>query len=86
MLLNSHVNDLMCVDLGNVISSVIYGGGLLDARFFAADTLLLSGSMWHLQCMLNICFECGVEFDLKFINPLKSFSIQIGLTSHLGLT
>ena len=46
--------------------------------------LLLSGSILHLQVLLNICFNFGLEFDLTF-NASKSFLIQYGLDSSEGL-
>ena len=39
--------------------------------------LLLSGSILHLQILLNICFDFGVEFDIT-LNASKSFLIQLG--------
>ena len=44
----------------------------VGCTFFAGDMLILSGSILHLQILLNICFDVGVEFDITF-NASKSF-------------
>ena len=46
--------------------------------------LLLSGSILHLQILLNICFDFGVKFDITF-NASKSFLIQFGLDNSDSL-
>ena len=52
--------------------------------FFADDMLLLSGSILHLQILLNIYFDFGVEFDITF-NASKSILIQLGLDNSDSL-
>ncbi len=46
--------------------------------FFADDIFLLSGSITHLQYMLNICSENGIEVDIQF-NQSKCFLFQVEL-------
>jgi hypothetical protein len=42
------------------------------------DILLLSGSILHLHCKLDICSCFGAEFDIV-LNHKKSFLMQVGL-------
>ena len=46
--------------------------------------LLLSGSILHLQILLNICFNFDVKFDITF-NASKFFLIQFGLDNSGSL-
>jgi esterase/lipase superfamily enzyme len=52
--------------------------------FFADDILLLSGSVLHLQCMLDLCSDFGTEFDMLF-NQKKSFLLQVGFNVSVAL-
>jgi hypothetical protein len=74
---NVYINDLIvklrCSGFGCYLG-FCYAGCL----FFADDILLLSGSILHLQCMLDICSCFGAEFDIVF-NHKKSFLMQVGL-------
>ena len=56
----------------------------INCIFFADDMLFFSGSILHLQILLNICFDFGVEFDITF-NASKSFLIQFGLENSDSL-
>ena len=56
----------------------------IGCLFFADDILLLSASIIHLQNMLYICNNFGLEFDVKF-NPIKSHLIQVGLDNNVTL-
>ena len=56
----------------------------VGSLFFADDILLLSSSILHLQAMLNICTDYGLEFDIKF-NQKKSFLLQFGLDQDIVL-
>ena len=80
---NLYVNDLIVhlklSGLGCYLSHVFVG-----CIFFADDILLLSGSLLQLQCMLDICYDYGLKFDILF-NSDKSFLLQIGLVDHHSL-
>jgi Reverse transcriptase (RNA-dependent DNA polymerase) len=56
----------------------------IGCLFFADDIILLSASILHLQSMLCICSDFGIEFDVKF-NPNKSHLLQIGLDTAVKL-
>jgi hypothetical protein len=80
---NIYINDL----IGRLRKSG-YGCHLCNeffgCLFFADDILLLSGSILHLQLMLDICVSYGVEFDIVF-NKVKSVLMQIGLDADVVL-
>ena len=56
----------------------------LLVRCLLKDMLLLSSSILHLQSMLNICTNYGLEFDIKF-NLKMSFLLQFGLDQEIVL-
>ena len=45
---------------------------------YADDILLLSGSCYGLQKLLDICGNYGIEWDIKF-NPGKSVACTLSL-------
>ena len=49
---------------------------------YADDIVLLSGSCYGLQKMLDICSNYGQRFDIKF-NPLKSQTTVFGGSAPL---
>ena len=74
---NLYINDLI-VKLRNSGYGCYIFVNFLGCLFFVGDILLLSGFIIHLQFMLNICAEYGLNFDIKF-NQSKSFLFQIDL-------
>ena len=59
-------------DLGCHINGVYIG-----CLTYADDIILLSASVVHLQRMLDTCYFCGVELDIKF-NVKKSALFVVG--------
>ena len=51
----------------------LFAGCLL----YADDIVLLSGSLYGLQKMINICWSYGILWDIKF-NPAKSLVTTFG--------
>ena len=80
---NVYVNELISRLRKSGVGCYIYYV-FIGCIFFADDRLLLSGSILHLQILLNICFDFGVEFDITF-NASKSFLIQFGLDNNDSL-
>ena len=56
----------------------------MGCLYFADDKLLISASIWHLRCMLNICKNYRVELNRKF-NQAKSFLCQFSLHNSITL-
>ena len=44
---------------------------------YADDIILLAHTLNGMQCMLNICTDFGIEYDVKF-NENKSVALRIG--------
>ena len=80
---NVYVNDLIFKLMKSGIGCYIYYV-FIDCIFFADDMLLLSGSILHLQVLLNICFDFDVEFDIT-LNASKSFLIHFDLDNSDSL-
>jgi len=80
---NVYINDLI-VKLRNSGFGCYLAFVFIGCIYFADDILLLSGSILHLQCMLDLCGDFGVEFDILF-NQKKSFLLQVGLDSNVVL-
>ena len=74
---NVYVNELISRLRNSGVGCYIYYV-FTGCIFFADDTLLFSGSILHLQILLNICFDFGVEFAITF-NASESVLIQFGL-------
>ena len=49
----------------------------LGCILYADDVLLLSSGCHGLQCMLNICIEFGMKWDIRF-NPAKTQCVSFG--------
>ena len=58
---------------------------LLVLCFFADDSLLLFSPILHLQSVLNICSDYGLEFDIKY-NQKKFFLLQFGFDKEIVLS
>jgi hypothetical protein len=80
---NVYINDLI-IRLRSSGYGCYLWSEFIGCLFFADDILILSGSIWHLQFMLQICEDYGVEFDIKF-NQSKSFLCQFGLDHNVIL-
>ena len=78
-LFNVYVNGLISRLRNSGVGCYIFYA-FIGCIFFADDMLLLSGSILHLQILLNICVDYGLDFDLTF-NASKSFLIQFGLVN-----
>ena len=74
---NVYIHELI-VRLRNSGYGCTFCFEFVGCLIFADDILLLSASVIQLQSMLDICYEYGVQFDIKF-NALKSNLLQIGL-------
>ena len=75
--LNVYVNELISRLRKSGVGFYVYFV-FIGCIFFADDLFLLSGSILHLQILLNICLDFGVEFDITLI-ALKFLFIQFGL-------
>ena len=62
---NVYINDLI-MKLRNSGYGCCIGFVFVGCMFFADDILLLSTSILHLQCMLELCGDYGSEFDILF--------------------
>ena len=80
---NVYINELKSRLRNSGVGCCIYYV-FIGCIFFADNMLLLSGSILHLQILLNICFYFSVEFDITF-NASKSFLIQFGLNNSNDL-
>jgi len=63
------------------LKSANIGCKLLDKNYgcllYADDIVLLAHTLNGMQCMLNICTDSGIEYDVKF-NENKSVALRIG--------
>ena len=58
------------------VTSVLYLQALQAVCFFADDILLLSASILHLQCVLELCNDYGNEYDIS-LNQKSRFHCKL---------
>ena len=80
---NVYVNELISRLRKSGVGCYIYYV-FIGRIFFADDMLLLFCSILHLQILLHICFDSGIEFDITS-NASESFLIQFGLDNSDSL-
>lgn len=72
---NVNVNDLI-VKLRNSGFGSYFGFAFADCLFLADDILVLSSSILHLQCMLELCGDFGIDYD-KLFNQKSHFYCKL---------